>query len=75
MNEKFRDIFNFAIANRAAFSLFPNLHRALVTATQMQTVLMNEDTIFWVDHAETTQAQVGVVDVVGLRVEKRRSAT
>ena len=77
VNEKFRDIFDFAVANRATFSLLPHFHRALVTTAEMQAVLMDENSIFRVHHAESAHSQVAVVDVgrvVGLGFAKWRPA-
>lgn len=77
MYEELRNIFNFAIANRATFSLLPHFHRAFITAAQVQAVLVDEDAVLRVHHAEATSSQVAVVyvgRVVVLRVVQRRSA-
>lgn len=68
MNKKLCHVFDFAVADWAAFSLLPHLHGALVAAAQMEAIVVNEHAVLWVHHAEAAQAQVAVVDVFRLRV-------
>jgi len=63
MNEKFRHVFDFAITDRAAFSLLPDLEGALIAAAQMETVVVNKDTVLGVRHAKATDSQPTVIDV------------
>lgn len=73
MNEELHHVFDFAIADRAALPLLPHLDRALVAAALVDAVVVHEDAVLRVDHAEAAHPEVAVVDVLGdcLRVRER----
>lgn len=71
MNKKLCHVFDFAVTDRAAFSLLPHLHGALVAAAQVEAIVVNEHAVLRVHHAEAAQTQVAVVDVFRLRVWRR----
>ena len=49
------NIFDFAIADWAALSLLPNFDGAFVAAAQMKAVVVNEDSVLGVHHAEPAE--------------------
>lgn len=78
MNEQLGDVLDLAVADRAALPLLPHLHRALVATAEVQTVVVHEDAVLGVHHAEAAQPEVAVVDirsrVFRQRVGERRRA-
>lgn len=61
MDKQFCHILDFSIANGAALAFLPHFDGAFVATAQVKAIVVHENAIFRVGHAETTQSQIAFV--------------